>query len=233
MFKFIFNIRLCCTGLLVVLCAAGVSAQREYEPHFCIGGQAGMTLSQMEFSPGVEQSMISGLTMGVRVRYTEEKLFGLIAEFNLEQRGWQEVFEGTGFSYKRRLTYLQLPVLTHIYFGNERFKGFVNLGPSVSYLIGDDVTSNFNYSSPSSVAGFPVENRHVNQMSMDISNKFDYGILGGAGMELIIKKRHSLLLEARYYYGLGNIFPGAKKDEFSASRGSSIVVTLGYMFHLK
>ncbi len=70
-------------------------------------------------------------------------------------------------------------------------------------------------------------------MSMDIKNKFDYGILGGAGVELTIKKKHSIMLEARYYFGLGNVFPSAKKDEFSASRGTSIQVTLGYMFHIK
>jgi hypothetical protein len=52
-------------------------------------------------------------------------------------------------------------------------------------------------------------------------------------MELITKKRHSITLEARYYYGLGNIYPSSKKDTFSASRGSSIQLTLGYLFRLK
>lgn len=41
------------------------------------------------------------------------------------------------------------------------------------------------------------------------------------------------MLEGRYYYGLGNIFSAKKKDEFSASRGTAIEVTLGYMFHIK
>lgn len=70
-------------------------------------------------------------------------------------------------------------------------------------------------------------------MRLKIKNRFDYGITGGAGVEFIIKKRHSVLLEARYYYGLGNIFPSSKADEFSASRGSTIMVNLGYMYRLK
>ncbi len=217
-----------------VFWAAGtMTAQRQYEPHFAIGAKGGMTLSQMEFTPGVEQSMISGMVMGVTARYTEEKIFGLVGELNIEQRGWKEVFEDTEFIYQRRLTYLQLPILTHIYFGGDKFKGFVNLGPSVSYLISDNISSNFNYADPGSVDGFPIENRHVNQMSMEVKNKFDYGILAGAGMEFIIRRKHSLFLEGRYYYGLGNIFPAAKKDEFSASRGTSIQVSVGYMFHIK
>lgn len=219
----------------VMIVAVSVSAmgQRRYQPHFAIGGKAGMTMSEIAFTPGVEQAMIPGLTMGVTARYTEEKFFGLIAELNIEQRGWKETFEGTSLDYQRQLTYVQLPLLTHIYFGNDVIKGFVNLGPSVGYMIGEKISSNFDYSNTADVDGFPEENRHVNQMSMAVKNKFDYGILGGAGVELTIKKKHSVMLEARYYFGLGNIFPSAKKDEFSASRGTSIQVTLGYMFHVK
>ena len=70
-------------------------------------------------------------------------------------------------------------------------------------------------------------------MAMKVKNRFDYGITAGAGIEFIVAGRHSLMLEGRYYFGLGNIFPSAKKDYFSASRGTSILVTLGYMFRLK
>lgn len=208
-------------------------AQRYYEPHFSVGVKGGATLSNVAFSPDIEQSMLQGLVMGVTARYTEERFFGLIAELNIEQRGWKEVFDETSFDYSRRLTYIQLPLLTHIYFGSDKFKGFVNLGPSVAYMISEKTDANFDYTNPSAVEGFPIENRHVNQMSMPVKNKFDYGILAGAGIELIIKKKHSIVLEGRYYYGLGNIFASNKKDEFSASRGTSIQISLGYMFHIK
>lgn len=221
------------TLFYVFLSAQLCVAQRTYEPHFAIGGKAGVTLSTMAFTPSVEQSMKQGITMGVVARYTEENFFGLIGELKIEQRGWQEKFDDTDFAYSQTLTYIQLPILTHVYFGSDKFKGFVNLGPSVGYMISNNVSSNFNYEKPSDVDGFPIDNRHINQMSMPIKNKFDYGILGGVGVELIIKKRHSLMLEGRYYYGLGNIFSSKKKDEFSASRGSAIEVTLGYLFHIK
>lgn len=216
-----------------VFVAISAVAQRSYDPHFAIGGKAGMTLSKMAFTPGVEQTMKQGITVGIVARYTEEKFFGLIAELKIEQRGWEEVFEETDFKYNRTLTYVQLPLLTHIYFGSDKFKGFVNLGPSFGYMIGSGISSNFDYENPSSVAGFPIENRYVDQMSMPVSTKFDYGILGGIGIEFVVKKRHSIMLEGRYYYGLGNIFPAKKRDVFSASRGNSIEVTLGYLFHIK
>lgn len=192
-----------------------------------------MTFSTMAFTPEIEQSMNTGITAGIVARYTEENHFGLIGELKIEQRGWKEKFEETDFQYHRTLTYLQLPILTHVYFGSDKFKGFLNLGPSVGYMLSSKASANFDYRNPGSVEGFPIENRHVNQMAMEVKNKFDYGILAGVGVEFIIKRKHSLMLEGRYYYGLGNIFSAKKKDEFSASRGNSIEVTLGYLFHIK
>lgn len=225
------------SSVIVVLSAMShmATAQRYYTPHFDIGGKAGITMSNMQFSPSVEQAMLMGKMAGITMRYTEEKIFGLIAELNIEQRGWKEGFEKDegDFDYRRHFTYVQLPLLTHIYFGGKKFKGFVNLGPSVGYMIGDKITSNFDYENPGSVSGFPMQYRSVEQMRMDVSNKFDYGIMAGAGMELIMKRKHSFLLEFRYYFGLGNVFPSSRKDVFSSSRGTSIQVSLGYMIRVK
>lgn len=219
--------------LTVFLGIMGAKAQTHYIPHVWVGGHAGMTMSEMSFSPSVRQSMVQGMTAGLSFRYAEERHVGLIAEFNISQRGWKEDFEGAPFSYSRRLTYMEIPVLTHIFFGSPKFKGFFNLGPVVGYMIGDNIKSDFDYAHPDQVPGFPLSNRSTEQMAMEIKNKFDYGITAGAGCEFVVKRRHAFTLEARYYFGLGNIYPSSKKDTFSASHGTSIMVTLGYMFRLK
>lgn len=217
----------------ILLVVSPLSAQEHYRPHISVGGHAGMTLSSMTFQPTVQQKMVSGFTMGATFRYAEEKFFGLIAELNLSQRGWSEDFKGADFSYNRVLTYIEIPLLTHIYFGGRRFKGFVNLGPQVGFMIGDKITADFDYKNPASVEGFPTQNRMLDQMWMKVSKKFDYGIAGGLGCEFYVRPRHSITFEARYYFGIGNIFPDKKRDVFSASRGSSIIVTLGYNFRLR
>lgn len=208
-------------------------AQRYYSPNVSIGGKAGVTLSQMSFSPGIRQSMLMGGMAGVMFRYTEERNFGLIAELNIEQRGWKENFEELPFQYQRTLTYIQLPLLTHIYFGSRRVKGFVNLGPEIGYMIASGTKANFDYANPSTVEGFPMHNRMTEQMNTEVKNKFDYGISAGIGMEVFMNRRNSILLEGRFYYGLGNIFPASKADTFAASRSMSIMVNLGYMFRIK
>lgn len=215
---------LCCTGRM--------AAEVHYKPHISIGARAGMSMSEVSFSPSVRQSWSMGSCGALTFRYSEEKLFGFIAELGWTRRGWKENYEELPFSYSRSLTYLTLPVLTHIYFGGDRVLCFVNLGPSVSYLIGSSIDSNFDYHNPASVPDYP-RNRRTEQLSMEIKNKFDYGISAGLGVEFRITPRNSVLLEGRFYYGLGNIYSATKSDVFSASRNMNIEVTLGYNFRLR
>lgn len=218
--------------------AYSLHAQRYYDPKFYIGVKGGMSLSRMSFTPTVKQSFLDGTLGGITVRYTEEKIFGLMAELYFVQRGWKENFdeEGqppTGLEYSRQLTYVTLPIMTHIYFGNDRIHGFVNLGPSVSILLSETTKSNFDYENPLSVPEFPGVYRPTEQLVMPVQNKFDYGLVAGLGVEFFINKRNSIMLDGRYYFGLGGIYPGSKKDIFSASRSSSIEVSLAYMFRVK
>lgn len=220
----------------VLLLSIGVGSafgQTHYKPHISVGFKGGMTMSEMSFSPSVKQSFTNGTTGAVTFRYVEEKLFGLIAEFGWSQRGWKEKFEESPCRYSRAITYMHLPLLTHIYFGSPRFKCFFNLGPEFAYRIGDKITANFDYRDPYNAEGFPTKARMTEQLAMDVKNKFDYGIVGGFGIEFYITPRNSVTLEGRYYFGLGNIFPAAKADTFSASRNTSIEITLGYNFRLK
>ncbi len=222
--------------ILALLIPSALLAQREYSPKFYLGAKGGATLSRMTFSPGVHQKMVQGVTMGVSAKYVEENIFGLLAEVNVTQRGWKEDFErdlAPEFDYSRKLTYIQIPFMTHIYFGTDKFKGFINLGPEFGYMIGDKISANFEYNNIKDIPGFPTTMRTNEQMSMEIERKFDYGIAAGAGMEFIVKRKHSLQLEGRFYYGLGNIFNDSKRDFFSASRGMSIEITLGYMIRVK
>lgn len=219
--------------ITAIVCAGTASAQRHYSPNVAIGGKAGATMSSISFNPDVMQSMNTGMMAGVTFRYIEEKHVGLMAEINIEQRGWKEDFEEHPFSYERTLTYIQIPLMTHIFFGGKKFKGFINLGPEVAYMIGESTSADFDYNNIASIPNFPTENRMNEQLYTKVKNKFDYGISAGIGMEYVIKRRHSIMLEGRYYFGLGNIYPDNKRDTFSASRGTTISIALTYMYRLK
>lgn len=218
---------------LLAFVALLTMAQTHYDGTIAVGGKAGVTLSRLNFNPSVEQTMCPGMTAGVMFRYIEEKNFGLIAELNVTQRGWQEKFEESNYSYRHRFTYVELPIMTHIFFGNERVKGFFNLGPEINVMLGDGIKSNFPYQDAASMEYFINDPRRIEQMTMKVKNKLDYGICGGAGMELNLNSKHSVLLEGRFYYGLTDVFPNHKTDIFSSSNSMTVMVTLGYFYKLK
>ena len=222
--------------LIILLIAAPMvalmQAQTHYESNFTIGAKGGVTLSMASFSPTVQQSMLKGMILGATFRYVEERNFGVIAEVNLEQRGWQEDFEEAPYNYSRTLTYIQVPLLTHIYFGSTKFHGFFNAGPEFAYMIGESTSANFDVHNYAELPDFPMVNRSNEQLSMPIKNKFDYGISVGAGAEYFLRRNHSLVLEGRFYFGLGNMFGASKNDVFAASRGMSVQISLGYNFRV-
>lgn len=204
------------------------SAQRYFKKEISVGGRGGITMSKMRLDPKVPQNFLMGVTAGAAFRYIEEKYFGFQIELNYAQHGWKEFFENEPHSFSRTLNYMELPFMTHIFFGNQRVRGFVNLGPQIGFYLSDSYTSNFDVLQP------PVFGiiRETAQYTQKVTRKFDYGITGGAGFELRFGK-HIFDLEGRYYFGLGDIFPNHKRDVFSASSIQSIYVTLTYMFRLR
>lgn len=218
--------------LLAAAAALPAGAQTHYRSHLWIGGRAGVSLGRVDFSPSVPQKWIMGTTGAVTCRYSEEKLFGLVAELGWSTRGWKEDFQESPLSYSRSLTYITLPIMTQIIFGGRRAKCFINLGPEFGFQLMSSTRANFDYTDLGSVTDWPERQRMTEQLDMDIANRFDYGITAGVGGEFYVAPRHSVTLEARYYFGLGNIFKSSKADTFSASRCTSIEVTVGYYFRM-
>lgn len=224
---------LCVMSLLLTLFGTPpVSAQTHYEPRVSVGVKGGVALSRVFFNPSVKQSMLMGAVAGVTFRYVEENHFGLIAELNLAQRGWKENFGEAPYRYSRTVSYLQLPVLAHIYFGR-RGRFFFNAGPEVSLRIGSSTSANFNPADIASLSDFPSTHRNTQEMQMAINQKVDFGINAGLGAEFFATSRSSLHLEARFYYGLGNMLKSGRTEPFNSSNSMSVSATLGYWFRLK
>lgn len=104
----------------------------------------------------------------------------------------------------------------------------INLGPQVGFLLGEKEF----YSDPST---WDTTNRPQGtdeQYGKFADRKFDYGIVGGGGVEIRTGIGH-FLLEARYYFGLSDFYNNSKKDYFSRSAHSYIGGRLTYLFDLK
>lgn len=206
-------------------------AQSHYSSNVALGVKGGADISRMFFNPSVKQVFKPGIMLGLMFRYIEENHFGIIAELNIEQRGWEENFEGEPFSYSRTINYIQLPVLAHIYFGR-RGRFYANVGPEVCLRLSDSYKSNFDIYNTSNIPEFPRYHR-TEQYIEPIKQRIDYGICAGLGGEFSINHRNSLIAEVRFYYGLGNLFSAARKDYFNASNSMTLEFTLGYWFRIK
>lgn len=207
-------------------------SQTHFDSRVEIGARGGVTLSTVMFKPAITSKLGLGYTAGLTFRYSEENHFGLIAEVNLVQRGWAEKFEKLPYKYQRVLNYVEVPIMSHIYFGH-RGKFFINAGPEIAYFLGDKIKSNFDYHNTKDLEGFHDKNRREEQLTMDVSQKIDFGIVAGLGGEFSINRKNSIAVEARVYYGIGNVMPSGRQDTFSVSNQLSFGVTAGYWFRIK
>lgn len=206
----------------------------EYRSDLAVGVSGGYVLNRMDFSPSIKQDWKGGMTLGLTARYTCERYFTAIcavqAELNYANLGWKENIEPeyiTTDTYSRDIHYLQLPIFARMAWGRER-KGlqfFVMAGPQLNYCIGETE----HYSSP--FAGLPRPNNVNMQYGKKVENRFEYGITGGAGLELSTAIGH-FQLEGRYYFGLSDIWHNSKKDPFGRSANGAIYIRASYLMDL-
>ncbi len=240
--------RLLITLLLTIATLSTYSQIGEHRNDLSVGFSAGYVMSNMSFTPKVTQSMHGGLTGGFTVRYVCEKYFKSIcaiqAEINFAQIGWKEKIldakdasvpnaNGEAMRYSRTINYIQIPVMARLGWGREK-KGmqfFFQAGPQFGLYISDSEDKNFdmdyaiNHISERS-------NSTIAQDTMAVENKFDYGIAAGLGMEYSIPHAGHIILEGRYYYGLGNIYGNSKRDYFGRSNFGNIVIKMTYLFDI-
>lgn len=216
-------------------CLSDVKAQLgDLRNELAVGINMGMNMSKVDFSPRIKQKNQNGMSLGITARYMCEKYFnmmcGIQAEINYSQRGWNELIEdGSGNTYNRVMNYIEVPLLAHLAFGKDsRTKGvkfFLNLGPQFAYFIGDKENMGGEWDTSKRPNGV------VHQYGKEVENSLDYGIVAGGGLELSTGIGH-FLVEGRYYYGLGDFYHNAKKDEFGRSGHSYIGVRLTYLFDI-
>ena len=217
------------TALLPLFSLGAAKAEEKpFSQDLRIGAKGGVNLSKVIFMPTIKEPFTLKYNGGVVARWITQRHFGLQAELNYSMRGWEREFISqshidAGYEYSRSLNYLELPLMTHIYFGDKAFRVFFNLGPQIGIFLSDKETTNITPSVNFMEVGKAVE------------NKFDWGICGGGGME-IFTKTGSYIVEARYYYGLGNIFKNSRdienevrKDPFSQSSNAVISVNFTYL----
>lgn len=222
---------------LSLISTTGLFAQtKKFEKEWNVGASFGVNLSQASFgtsrsSSPFKTSLWQQYQGGLSLRYLTEKNLGLIVELNYSQQGWQQKFEDangdeiTDYEHQHQLNYINVPFLTHIYFGN-KVRFFINLGPQLGFLLSENETMSEKLRSDLA-SGAYRGGETTGQFYKKADRKFDYGIVAGMGLEFRTGIGHCSL-EGRYTFGLADFYSNSKSDHFQRSAHRVIGVKMTY-----
>jgi hypothetical protein len=225
------------SALFCILLSTSLFAQvGELRSNLAVGFNGGYNLSKVDFSPTIKQNLHPGLTGGFTLRYTSEKYFALICaaqlEVNFAQRGWNELIDdGSNNTYSRTTNYIEVPFFAHLGWGKEErgLQFFINAGPQLGLYLSDNEHYGFTKEYPWDVTHRP--NGITEQYGKQVENTFEYGIAGGAGLEL--KTRiGNFIIEGRYFFGLSDMFGNSKADPFGRSANTTITGKISYLIDI-
>ncbi len=216
-----------------------LSAQKKdmFKNRLYIGAGGGAYAAKLDFRPSIPQTFKIDYHGGLSLKYITQEHLGLLIELNYARRGWKEEFEEEpNFSYSRNLDYIEVPFMTHAYFG-DRVRFIINVGPQVGFLLNDKQVmsealavdlAGRQEADPEALIG-------VQYGPFSELNRVDYGLVGGLGLE--IQTGIGIIdLEGRYYFGLGDLFKRSGQGDnayFSRSAHRLIEAKLTYYLQIR
>jgi Outer membrane protein beta-barrel domain len=204
-----------------LFCAA-LSAQYNTLSDWYVGPSAGTTMSSITLIPKmIDKQNITGKTAGISTRYISENNFGFQIDLNYSESGWKELKgRGLPYNYSRKLSFVEVPFLMHAYAKAKAVRFFINAGPKFSYLL----------SEREQILDIPDDVTMIQHGKL-VEKPFQYGLLGGGGLELHLK-RNVIGIEGRYCYNLSAIFNDAVGEDFQSSSLQVVSVHCFYYFQI-
>lgn len=138
-----------------------------------------------------------GVTLGVMGQYDVNDWLGVRAELDWTQKNYRltrQIFSHLDYKYVNN--YLQLPVMASFSFGGKQLRGFCNAGVYGGYwLTSGREGTDFNNSSEKA-----YEFSENIEFNSERDQRFDFGFVGGIGLEYRFCQRWAAQVEMRYYY---------------------------------
>ncbi len=242
-----FNLKIAVALTIALLCAilpcAAQELRRNQMQEIAIGVNGGVGFSKVSFLHNDvyrqnelgDQTFRPGYRFGAVFRYIHQNHFGLQFEVNYTQAGWLESFhDDSGINLvneinvqdveiSRRLEYIEIPVLAHIFFGKRRVRFFVELGPKFCFLTkyGD---LEWNIPEDSRRSAILDDDPRIN----DEHRTVDYGLTGGLGIDVRAGKCHAIV-GGRYAYNFRDIYNNDKSDVFQRSNNQLFSVSVTFL----
>jgi len=200
-------------------------------PVFCwsqvyVGVKTGYSpLSLISFKPDLKATVFTGegLNYGLVLKYFDNKWIGTQCELNFSQRGYNRPYRNTNdTSLLRQVnSYIELPMFLQLRINLAGVYLHVNAGCYAAYLISAKQGVD--------TSGTMVLNNY--QFNILRDNRFDYGLIGGAGLS------HEfswgvIQVEARFSYGYADLYKYNYTGMPEESKAKVQNVSISYMYNL-
>ena len=138
-----------------------------------------------------------GATIGVSGQYDINDWLAVRADLNWTQKNYRKHrVLISDMNYKYQNDYLQLPVMASFSVGGGKLRGFCNLGMYGGYWI----NSNRSGSDYNNFTGLVSRFSEKVKFNSDTDQRWDFGFLGGIGIEYRFTPHWAAQAEVRYYY---------------------------------
>ena len=216
--------RLKVIGLLLVCAGMACAQPRLRVREYYLGVHGGVTAGSMIFSPSVDNmkpitnACVLGGNGGLMFRYAGHKYCAVQVELNYIHRGWAE--KNDAGRYSRELHYIEMPLLMHLNFGKEQWRGFFNLGPQIGYCVQENGGQGTQISTTTAQYGA-------------IDHRFDWGLATGVGFYCRTRHAGVYQLEARFDFSLGGLFSTSLLDHFNMANPMDLSLNLAWLWEIK
>ncbi len=173
-----------------------------------------------------------------RLRY--ENRWGYTAEIPVSYsvNEWLKITSGIAYVEKgfflmngvnnieRRDCHLSVPVSAEFSFGNDRWRGFCCLGGYASYLMAS-------YFDGVAFSGISYEPFHEKRsFDSEVDNRFELGVVGGAGASYKFSEGWLCVISAKYYYALTDQHKDYQRLRFPAYN-RTLAFQIGLVYNIK
>lgn len=190
---------------------------------FSVGLSLGIANNELTTSTGyrsfTQYGSRNGLSVGIPVKYTITDWFAVQAEPGYIGKGYK--YYRTGLYkdiYNQRTMngYINLPVMAQFSFGGEKLRGFVNAGVFGGYWLKSFVKGQIQEWT-TTLDDEPHFYNFKESVSFDKrrDNRFEAGLLTGAGIQYDLAPQYTVFVEARYYYSTTDLQKSYMKDQIS------------------
>ncbi len=160
------------------------------------GGDYNFYTRDVHYLSDVHYEGHEGFTLGASVQYDFLDWLGVRADINIMEKNHLEKRKLVPIDYRIDNSYLQVPVMASFSFGGRKLRGFMNLGFYGGYWMNSRLNGK-EYDTQSGT-GYEME------MDMSFSDtrdqRWDFGLVAGAGVEYRFATHWAAQMELRHYY---------------------------------